>query len=171
MKLSNTEKILWVVILTILLTVLLSNIVYTRYLNKEGGFFDAIGKIFSMIGKIFQILSMIGDFFCWMGDAVRWMVDTVAAIFYYIGNIFSGCVLFYAFDMFVGTMWYILYIGASIIGGAEYYTEGSGQLDNFRITFDDYFYETLGVHIFKYSDETKEKCYKLKFKPFPEWPF
>ena len=165
MKLSNAEKTLWIVILTILLTVLLSNLVYSQYLNKEG--FD----LFKAIGKLFKFIAMIGDFFCWMGDAVQWVVDTVAALFYYIGNLFSGCVLFYAFDMFVGTMWYLLFIVATIFGGGKYYTEGSGQLNNYRETFDDYFYSLTGVNVFKYSDSTNEKCYKLKFQPFPKWPF
>jgi hypothetical protein len=167
MKLSNTEKNALVVILTIFLTVLLSNVVYSRYLNKDGFF----GKIISFFSKVFKFLAMIGDFFCWLGDVVQWCVDTVAALFYYIGNLFSGCVLFYAFDMFVGTMWYLLFIVASIFGGGKAYTEGSGTLDSFRVTFDDYFYELTGVHVFKYSDTTKEKCYKLKFEPFPKWPF
>jgi len=167
MKLSNAEKTLWIVILTILLTVLLSNLVYSQYLNKEG-FVDVLIKF---IFQALKFLGMIGDFFCWLGDAVQWCVDTVAALFYYIGNLFSGCVLFYAFDMFVGTLWYLLFIVASIFGGGKAYTEGSGTLDGFRLTIDDYFYELTGVNVFKYSDQTKEKCYKLKFQPFPKWPF
>lgn len=165
MKLSNVEKNVLVVIMTILLTILLSNLVYSTYLKKEG--FD----LFKAIGKLFKFIAMIGDFFCWMGDAVQWCVDTVATLFYYIGNLFSGCVLFYAFDMFIGTVWYLLFIVASIFGGGKAYTEGSGTLDGFRVSFDDYFYELTGVHVFKYSDETNEKCYKLKFEPFPKWPF
>ena len=165
MKMSNTEKNLCIVILTIILTVMLSNLVYTQYLNKEGF------NLFKAIGKLFKFIAMIGDFFCWLGDVVAWCGATVAALFYYIGNMFSGCVLFYAFDMFVGTMWYLLFIVASIFGGGKAYTEGSGTLDGFRVTFDDYFYELTGVHVFKYSDSTKEKCYKLKFEPFPKWPF
>ena len=165
MKMSNTEKNLCIVILTIILTVMLSNLVYTQYLNKEGF------NLFKAIGKLFKFIAMIGDFFCWLGDVVAWCGATVAALFYYIGNMISGCVLFYAFDMFVGTMWYLLFIVASIFGGGKAYTEGSGTLDGFRVTFDDYFYELTGVHVFKYSDSTKEKCYKLKFEPFPKWPF
>lgn len=167
MKLSNTEKNLLIVILTIILTVLLSNVVYSRYLIKDG----FLGPIFRFFAQVFKFLSMIGDFFCWMGDAVQWIIDTVAALFYYIGNLFSGCVLFYAFDMFVGTMWYLLFILASIFGGGKHFTEGSGQLNNYRETFDGYFYSATGIHVFKYSDETKEKCYKLQFTPFPKWPF
>ena len=167
MKMSTAEKNLCIVILTIILTVLLSNLVYTQYFNKEGFF----GKIVKFFEKVFKFLSMISDFFCWLGDVVAWCGATVAAIMYYIGNMFSGCVLFYAFDMFVGTMWYLLFIVASIFGGGKYFTEGSGTLDGFRVTFDDYFYALTGVHVFKYSDATKEKCYKLKFEPFPKWPF
>jgi len=167
MKLSTTEKNVLTIVLTIILTVLLSHLVYSKFLNKEGFF----GAIINFFARVFKFLSMIGDFFCWMGDAVQWVVDTVAALFYYIGNLFSGCVLFYAFDMFVGTMWYLLYIVASIFGSGKSYTEGSGTLDGFRVTFDDYFYGLTGVHVFKYSDETNKKCYKLKFEPFPKWPF
>jgi hypothetical protein len=170
MKLSTTEKNLLIVILTIILTVLLSNLVYSRYLNKDG-FFGFIIKIFQAIGKIFEFLGMIGDFFCWMGDAVQWMIDTIAALFYYIGNLFSGCVLFYAFDMFAGTMWYLLFILASMFGGGKEYTKGSSQVNDYRKTYDGYFYDLTGIHIFKYSDQTKEKCYKLEFQPFPKWPF
>ena len=168
MKLSNTEKNVLTVVLTIILTVLLSNLVYSKYLKREGFF----GIIIDFFAKIFKFLGMISDFFCWLGDVVAWCVATVAAIMYYIGNMFSGCVLFYAFDMFVGTMWYLLFIVASVKKDwIKHFTEGSGTLNNFRLTTDDAFYTLTGVHIFKYSDATKEKCYKLKFEPFPKWPF
>lgn len=168
MKLSNTEKNVLIVILTIILTVLLSNLVYTQYLNKEG-FFGAIIRFFT---KVFKFLAMIGDFFCWLGDVVAWVGATVAAIMYYVANVFQGCLLFYLFDMFVGTMWYLLFIVVSFNKEwQKYFTEGSGTLNNFRLTADGYFYGIFGEHVFTYSDATKEKCYKLKFEPFPKWPF
>lgn len=198
MKLSTTYKNLWIITLTIILTVLLSNVVYSRYLNKEGffgaigRFFDQIGRffqqipkvftsiggifgkiigIFLKIGKIFAFLGMIGTFFCWLGDAVQWFIDTVAAIIYYVGNVFGGCILSYLFDIFIGTMYYILYMFASFIGWSEYYKDGISQLNELRLTADAYVYEIADVNVFKYSKFWNNKCYKLKFRPFPRWPF
>ena len=198
MKLSTTYKNLWIITLTIILTILLSNVVYSRYLNKEGffgaiaNFFNQIGRffqqipkvftsiggifgkivgIFLKIGKIFVFLGMIGTFFCWLGDVVKWFVDTVTAIFYYVGNIFGGCILSYLFDIFIGTMYYILLMVASLPGWSKYYIDGISQLNELRLTSDAYVYEIADVNVFKYSKFWNNKCYKLKFQPFPKWPF
>lgn len=192
MKLSTTDKNLWIITLTIILTVLLSNLVYSQYLNKEGFDFGGIGRFFSQIpkvfssiggifeklvqifvkiGKIFAFLGMIGTFFCWLGDAVQWVIDTVAALIYYVGNVFGGCILSYLFDIFVGTMYYVLYMVASLFGLSKYYKDGISQLDELRLTVDTYAYEMVGVNVVKYSGYWNNKCYKLKFRPFPRWPF
>jgi hypothetical protein len=170
----TNKKSIFIVALVIILLLLLSHSIYVRFYKREGfdlgKIFRDIGNIFGMIGKIIAFITKIGVFFCWLADAVQWCIDTVAALFYYVGNLFSGCILFYWFDMVMGTTWYILYIIFSIAMYGKEFTEISDEISDWMDAIDDTCYEWTGIHAFKYSDETTKKCYKLKFEPFPEWP-
>jgi hypothetical protein len=167
METPTNAKKGFVFMLTVILLTLLSYTIYTKFFKQEG----FLGKIFGSIGKILKFISMISDFFCWLGNAVRWCVDTVASLFYYIGNIFSGCVLFYFFDMVIGTAWFILFLFAAMFGLGKDYMDASAMANGWRNEIDGYVFEMSGINVFNYSKSTKNKCYKLSFKPFPKWPF
>ena len=158
------EKRIFITILTVILTVLISHTICSRFISKEG--FDPLG-----IGKIFKILLKIADFFCWLGDVVVWVGNAVVAILYYIGNIFNGCILYYVFDMIVGAAYYLLFIGFSLAGQSEVFKESIGLLSEWRTSFDDMLNDSVGFKAFSYSKETTSKCYKYKVGEFPKWPF
>jgi phage-related minor tail protein len=174
---TNKNGIFIVTLLVILLS-LLSYAIYSRFNKKEGFGLDDIGKffkfipdIFNNVRKIIEFIGKVNRFFCWLGDVVEWCINTVAALIYYVGNIFTGCILFYWFDMVMGTIWYILYIFFSIIRYGKEFSDISKEISEWMDAIDDTFYEWTDMHLFKYSDETTKKCYKLKFEDFPKWPF
>lgn len=173
----TNKKGIFIVTLTLILLSLLSYAIYKRFHKKEGffgsvmRFFNFIPNIFNNIMKIIQFIAKIDKFFCWLGDVVEWIINTIAAIFYYIGNVFTGCILFYWFDMVMGTVWYILYMIFSIIRYGKEFSEISKEISGWMDAIDDTCYEWTDMRLFKYSDETKNKCYKLKFDDFPKWPF
>ena len=172
MEAPTNKKKLFIVILTIVFTWLISYTVYSNFIAKEGfDLFGGIAAIFEGIIKLVVFATHVDDFLCWLGDAVKWTVATIAALMYYASNIFSGCILFYFFDIVVGTVWYLCFIFASIFGMGDDFTDGSQQLSEWRNEIDDYFFGMTGMHAFRYSDQTIEKCYQLTFEPFPEWPF
>lgn len=164
------EKKIFIWILSIILMGLVSHTIYLKYFSiKKEGF--SLAKIGKAISKIFKFFGMIGDFFCWLGDAVRWMGATIAALMYYVGNVFTGCILFYFFDCIVGTAWFIIFLFASTFGQSKNFLKISKKLSVWKNGFDAMVYRNTNVHVFKYSDRTTKKCYKMKFEPFPKWPF
>ena len=165
MEAPTNGKKLSIVLLTIILTVLLSYTIYTKFFIKEG--FD----LFGMFAILFKFIIKLGDFLCWLGDAVEWCVNSVAALMYYVANIFSGCILFYIFDIIAGTVWYLMFIVASVFRQGDNYVKASGQFNDWRNQFDSYFFNATGQKLLAYSKETNKKCYKMKFDPFPKWPF
>lgn len=168
----TNKKNIVIILLIIILLSLLSHSIYVKFYKREGfDLFKEIGKIFGSLGKIMAFINKIGQFFCWLGDVVAWCGDTIKALFYYVANLFSGCILFYGFDMITGTAWYALYMIFAIIMYGKEFTEVSEEIAEWMDAMDDVCYEWTGMHIFKYSDETNKKCYKLKFEPFPKWPF
>jgi len=164
------EKRIFIWILSIILAGLVSHIIYTKFFAKKNEGFS-LKKIGKAVSKIIKFFGMIADFFCWLGDAVRWMGATVAAMMYYVGNVFTGCILFYFFDCIVGTTWFIFFLFASIFGKGKYYLKSSNKLSKWKNGFDAMVFDRTNVHVFKYSEITKNKCYKMKFEPFPKWPF
>jgi hypothetical protein len=162
---STNEKNIYIFTLIVILLSIMSYTIYEKFHKREGF------NLFSAFGKLFKFIAKIGDFLCWVGDVAAWCADTVAALFYYVGNMFSGCILFYGFDIVMGTTWYMLYIIFSIVMYGKEFTEISAEISDWMDAIDDSCYDWTGMHIFKYSDETTKKCYKLKFDPFPKWPF
>jgi hypothetical protein len=64
----------------------------------------------------------------------------------------------------------MLYIFFSIIRYGKEFSDNSKEISEWMDAIDDTCYEWTDMRLFKYSDETNKKCYKLKFEPFPEWP-
>ena len=164
MEQVTIKKKMIIGILSVILTLLISYIVYSKYFEKEG--FNLIKSV----GKIFGFLKKLGKIFIWIGKVAGWTGATVAALFYYIGNIFTGCVLFYIFDMILGTIWFILLLIASAFGQGKNFLKLSRMISNVFKQIDKTFYDFTGMRLFKYSDKTVKKCYKLKFKKFPKFP-
>ena len=164
MEQVTIKKKILIGILSVILTLLISYIVYSKYFEKEG--FNLIKSI----GKIFKFFKIIGKIFIWIGKVAAWMGLTIAALFYYIGNIFTGCVLFYFLDMILGTIWFILFLIASTFGQGKNFLKLSKMISGVFKTIDRTFYNVTGIHLFRYSDRTVKKCYKKKFKKFPKFP-
>jgi phage-related protein len=185
MEQVTIKKKMIIGILSAILALLISYIVYSKYFEKEGLSLKKIGKSFKKIGKkikdpfdkvkgplqkITNFFKTIAKVFVWIGKVAVWTGATVAALFYYIGNIFTGCVLFYFFDMILGTIWFILLLIASAFGQGKNFLKLSRMISNVFKQIDKTFYDFTGMRLFKYSDKTVKKCYKLKFKKFPKFP-
>ena len=182
MEQVTIKKKILIGILSVILTLLISYIVYSKYCENEGfnlkKSFKKIGKkikdpfdkIKGPLKKITNFFKTVGKVFVWIGKVAVWTGLTIAALFYYIGNIFTGCVLFYFLDMILGTIWFILFLIASTFGQRKNFLKLSKMISGVFKMIDNTFYNATGIHLFRYSDRTVKKCYKRTFKPFPKFP-
>ena len=172
MEAPTNGKKLFIATLSVILTVLLSYTIYTKFIKREGfDLFGGIGKVIKSIGKIFKFLFKIDKVFCWMGDVVEWFINTLAATLYYMTNVFTGrCFMFYWFDMIFGMIWYVILAIASVIQLGDVFVSSSKQLGEWCNEIDAYANGLIGMTLFSYSKQTKSKCYKLKIDAFPKWP-
>ena len=145
---------------------LMSHTIYSKIFAKKKE-----GINLNPFAKIAKFFIMVADFFCWLGTVVLWMGATIAALMYYVAAFFQGCFIFYAFDCIIGLIWLIGYLIFATIKYPKIYINICKDIKKWRIKTDKMIHSYLQSHLFKYSDETVDKCYKMRFKPFPKWPF
>jgi hypothetical protein len=137
------------------------------------------GKSLSIVLMIVGVALLLGGY---VWEVMKWIGQFAVCTYEMLAN-FNSCFFYFFLDI-VG---YVLYLPFSIMfylfrSGIETYYSDCKKEDYPPIYnierdmwaaiywLDCQIYDLLGFHVFHYSDEVLDRCYKCKIGPFPPFP-
>jgi len=108
------------------------------------------------ITKIFGFFTFLGKWFKWFGEIIGCSIETLIGL--------PNCIMFYLFDLFLGTIGVIIKLFCSFSPHLE-----KARLTTWKIIkkLDGMIYKGAGFHIIQYPKSIIKKCYKCKNKKMP----
>jgi len=147
----TTRSIILVFILTIILVV--SALLENNNATKIEGFKSK--NPFKEMEKFFK---KIGDFFVFLGKIIKCSVETLIGL--------PSCILYYLFDLFLGTIGMIIKLLCSFSPHLE-----KARLTTWKIIkkLDSMIYKLTGFRIIQYPNSILKKCYKCRNVKIPKF--
>lgn len=150
----TTRSIILVFILTTILVV--SALLENNDATKIEGFKKAPDPL-KAITKIFAFFTFLGKWFKWFGDMIGCTIESIIGL--------PNCIMFYLFDLFIGTVKLIIKFLCSFSPHLE-----KARLTTWKIItkLDSMIYKVTRFRIIEYPKSILKKCYKCKNKKMPK---
>lgn len=148
----TTRSIILVFILTTILVV--SALLENNNATEIEGFKPK--DPFKELKKITKFFTFLGKWFKWLGDIMKCSIESIIGL--------PNCIMFYLFDLFIGTVKLIIIFLCSFSPHLE-----KARLTTWKIIkkIDSMIYKISRFRIIEYPKSILKKCYKCKNKKMP----
>lgn len=143
------------ILIFILVTILIVSAIHD--LEDKEGFASKPKNIFAEIAKIGKFFKYLGDWFKWLGDIMKCTIESLIGL--------PNCILFYLFDLFIGTIAMIIKMLTSF---SPALVKARKTTWNIVTKLDNMVYKVAGLRFTEYPKSIIKKCYKCKNKKMPK---
>ena len=150
----------------LLISILSQRNLYQRKGQEYMNFFTTWTGLAYIVGFIMLIFT----FFGYVKKVCEWFVNTSACVIEKITN-FKTCFFWYLLDIIFEIMYLpirvILWLASPEMFDVCEVKQVHDMVVRQRDKLDCFIYENYGFHIFRYPHSEQRRCYKCKFKKFP----